>query len=558
MHHHQKQTTSWLFIALVLSNHGIAMASRIEEKHGQDAKLEWFGQNTRQHSTEDFAEAQEEFSTMECHELGVTMRTTMADVSARMAERCNAESCSFSDSESEDIQNLALLAMRITAIADVSDNKMCLPEVLEASNSFQTNAFTERFLASAVSNDARSRFNLAFTEMSHVQEEIHALRGDVVDRRVLLPTNIEDPTVCPSPCLECTTQHNSWFGQQEETFSFKCILNTGDAKPEESGLSCAEPSVRNGIGNRHQSKTWCEVQDWQDLATQTLAISSKVTCGAKAIVAPIQTGHAMSASLRETCEAKESGEAVSQAALDELTELDNTIGDVVSPGNLAIFSVFMAVELTQAVGRLRTATRGSSFIGIDADGAVDTSVGSHSVHSSSNHSYTEGSWRCRRGILSLTRGLFGGMVQIIVGVAYLAIMGTFGLFAACTIWGADAVIAALSPYLGVTQEITVASVSGEAASGAAAAITTNPVAQAVGGAVGSAGAEAAAAASGSAASVAATEAGAAAGAVAVEGAVAEAILAAVAQGLGAITVLVEGYFPWVMLAVVRMLSAIRQ
>jgi len=205
----------------------------------------------------------------------------------------------------------------------------------------------------------------------------------------------------------------------------------------------------------------------------------------------------------------------------------------------------MAVELTQAVGRLRTATRGSSFIGIDADGAVDTSVGSHSVHKSSNHSYTEGSWRCRRGILSLTRGLFGGMVQIIVGVAYLAIMGTFGLFAACTIWGADAVIAALSPYLGVTQEITVASVSGEAASGAAAAITTNPVAQAVGGAVGSAGAEAAAAASGSAASVAATEAGAAAGAVAVEGAVAEAILAAVAQGLGAITVLVEGYFPWV-------------
>lgn len=426
MHHHKKQTTSWLFIALVLSSHGIAMASRIEET-GRDNKLEWFGQN-RQPSRQSFADAQEDFSTMECEELGVTMRATMADVSARMNERCNAETCSFHDSESEEIQSLAVFAMRITAISDVADHKMCLPEVIEASNSFQTSEFTARFLASAVSTEARDRFTLAGAEMTHLQEEIHALRGEVVDRRLLLPTNIEDPAVCPSPCLECTTQHNSWF-QQDEVFSFKCILNTGDVKPEGPGLSCAEPSARNGLGNRHQSKTWCEVQDWQDMAAQILTISSKVTCGAKAVMAPIQTGHAMSASLRETCESKESGEAVSQAALDELTELDNTVGNVVSPGNLAIFSVFMAVEVTQAIGRLRTATRASSFISVDADGAVDSSTGVDSVHHSSNHSYTEGSWRCRRGILSLTRGLFGGVIQIIVGVAYLAIMGSFGLLA---------------------------------------------------------------------------------------------------------------------------------
>ena len=150
--------------------------------------------------------------------------------------------------------------------------------------------------------------------------------------------------------------------------------------------------------------------------------------------------------------------------------LDNTVGDVVSPGNLAIFSVFMAVELTQAVGSLRTATRGSSFISVDANGVIDSSSVGHSVHKSSNHSYTEGSWRCRRSILSLTRGLFGGMVQIIVGVAYLAIMGSFGLLAAATVWGADAVIAALGPFVGVEAGTTVSSVSAEAANGAAAAI----------------------------------------------------------------------------------------
>jgi hypothetical protein len=533
MHQYQKQTTSWFFIALILSNHGIALAVRVEMDH----------QELQPGSLANRADAQEEFSTMSCEELGVAMSATMADVSARMDDRCNAESCSFNDSESEDIQSLAVLAMRITAIADVSDTKMCLPEVLEASTPFQTSQFTEKFLASAVSAEARNRFTLAFSEMTKVQEEIQALRGDVVDRRLLLPTNIEDPAVCPSPCVECSTQHNSWF-KQDEVFSFKCILNAGDDKPEGRGISCAEPEQRRGWGNGHQFKTWCEVQDWQDLASQTLSISSKITCGAKAVMAPIQTGHAMSASLRETCESKESGEAVSQAALDELVELDNTVGDVVSAGNLAIFSVFMAVELTQAVGRLRTSTRGSSFISVDANG--DSSSVEHSVHLSSNHSYTEGSWRCRRSILSLTRGLFGGMIQIIVGVAYLAIMGSFGLIAAATVWGADAVIAALGPYVGVAEGTTVATVSTEAANGAAAAIAANPVAQQAGAAAGTASVDAMAASAGTVATAEATEAAAAAGSAAVEGAAAEAILAAVGEGLAAITVLVEGFFPYVL------------
>jgi hypothetical protein len=193
MHQYKKQTTSWFFIALILSNHGIALAVRVEMDH-QEGKMDQPGSMLGPN------DAQAEFSTMSCEELGTEMSASMADVSARMNDRCNAESCSFRDSESEDIQSLAVLAMRITAIADVSDTKMCLPEVLEASTPFQTSQFTERFLASAVSAEARDRFSLAFSEMTKVQEEIHALRGDVTDRRLLLPTNIEDPCVPFAVC----------------------------------------------------------------------------------------------------------------------------------------------------------------------------------------------------------------------------------------------------------------------------------------------------------------------------------------------------------------------
>lgn len=253
----------------------------------------------------------------------------------------------------------------------------------------------------------------------------------------------------------------------------------------------------------------------------------------------------MSDALRETCESKESGEAVSQAALDELVELDNTVGDVVSSGNLAIFSVFMAVELTSAVGRLRTATRGSSFMSIDADGAIEGSSGEHSTHQSSDPTYTQGSWRCRRGILSLTRGLFGGMIQIIVGVAYLAIMGTFGLLAAATVWGADAVIGVIQPWVIEGEVHTVATLQAGAADSTAAALAANPVVQEIAASAGTASAEAAAAAAGTVVTAEATAAAGAAGTAAVEGAAAEAILSAIGQGLLAITTLVEGYFPWV-------------
>lgn len=432
------------------------MAERVQvHRAGEDSKvdnpLDWL---RRRNPTEDeYRRDQDRFTTMSCDELATEMTAAMYRASTLLNSRCSTLSCSFSADESHEVESLATTAMRVAAISHIADQKLCLPEVLAAAedHSFSSSMYRERFLASAVSGDARERFGRAFDKIAEVQGVIEGLRGSVVDRRLLFPTNIDDPAVCPSPCQSCTTHHNSWH-RAAETFSFKCILNPGDSAPVGRGLQCSEPVMRNSVLHRihsrlssdvdRQFKTWCEVSDWQDLASQTIMISAQLTCGAKSIFAPIQTGDDMSADLHATCVAKESGEAIPQAALDELIELDSTVGNVVSPSNLAIFSLLMSVELTSAVRRLREATRSSdhhplSAVGeygqdVDFSGAAQGAIGDHDVRLAYNHSYEEGSTRqwtgaCRRSIFSLTFGLFTGVIQIVIGVAYLAVMATFGL-----------------------------------------------------------------------------------------------------------------------------------
>lgn len=430
------------------------MAHRINDRinvdvdDNMDNSLDWL---RRRNPTEsEYRRDQDRFTTMSCDHLGTEMTAAMHRATSLLNHRCSVSSCSFSADETHEVESLATTAMRVAAISHTADQKLCLPEVLAAAEpySFSSNMFKERFLASAVSGEAQARFSRAFDKMASVQDDIEALRGSVVDRRLLFPTNIEDPAVCPAPCQSCTTQHNSWH-REEEAFSFKCILNSGDPAPVGLGMQCSEPVVRNSVLHRihsyiredvdRQFKTWCEVSDWQDLASQTIMISAQLTCSAKAIFAPIQMGDDMSEDLLATCIAKESGEALPQAALDELIELDNTVGNVVSPSNLAIFSLLMSVELTSAVGRLRQATRSSDnnlplsaageYGGVDIAGAADVGV---DVRLAYNHTYTEGSTRqwtgaCRRSILSLSLGIFTGVIQIVIGVAYLAAMATFGL-----------------------------------------------------------------------------------------------------------------------------------
>jgi len=370
----QKQTASWLFIAFVLSSHGIAMASRIDNSRRLN-KSEWLGIQHPATQTEIHTE-KDTFSRLSCHELGESLRSEMTQVSDRLTERCNSATCFFGDSERTEIQDLALLSMRLTAIADVADQKMCLPEVIASSGGSLHGRifhFKERFLASAVSEDAQDRFTSAFGQMAELQNKIRFdVRGETKDRRLLIPTNIEDPDVCPSPCQACTTKHNSWMKKDEE-FSFKCILKTGDPKPEGAGFECPDPSPRRGLFHRHRAKTWCIAPHWRNWADQRRVMGATITCGVKAIFAAVHTGEEMSDSLRETCESKELGEIVSQEGLDELMRLDNTAaGHVVSAGNLAALSVFVSVEVLEAVSRLRLDTRGSSLISVDSDGADES------------------------------------------------------------------------------------------------------------------------------------------------------------------------------------------
>jgi len=449
---HQRQTTGWLFVVLLLTNHGIGMAHRVN----MDAKVDYQLDRLRRRNPigeSEYRRDQDRFTTMTCNQLGTEMTAAMLRATSLLNHRCSVSSCSFSADESHEVESLATTAMRVAAISQVADQKLCLPEVLAAAepHSISSNIFKERFLASAVSGKAQTRFRRAFDKMASVQDDIEALRGSVIDRRLLLPTNIEDPAVCPAPCKSCTTRHNSW-SRDEEVFSFKCILDSGDPAPVGLGMQCSEPVVRNSVLHRihshiredvdRQFKTWCEVSDWQDLASQTIMISAQLTCSAKAIFAPIQTGDDMSEDLLATCIAKESGEAVPQAALDELMELDNTVGNVVAPSNLAIFSLLMSVELTSAIGRLRLATRSSDSLhgatgeygGVDFARAAD---GGRDVRSAYNHTYTEGSTRqwtgaCRRSILSLSIGLFTGVIQVVIGIGYAGALYAFTSLALLT------------------------------------------------------------------------------------------------------------------------------
>jgi len=456
---HHKHISGWLFIALLMSNHGIGMAYRIQENQPDyihDVIKDWSDWALSVPTNPNYEREQDHFNTMSCAQLAERMAAVMLRADALMTTKCSESSCGFGGGEMYDVEAFATTAMRIVAISHVADEKLCLPEVQAAAHTFTfpANTYKERFLNSARTVDARDRFDRAFNKMAEVQEMIESLRGDVTDRRLIFPRNIEDPAVCPSPCQQCTTEHNSWHLEDEE-FSFKCILNTGDPAPRGRGFECGEPVLRNSVIGMHllpgsdpnarRSKTWCTVHDWQNLASETLFISAKLTCGAKAIFAPIQTGENMSEGLLATCESKEMGEAVTQADLDALIELDETIGNVVSPSNLAIFSLLMSVEITRAVGRLRQDTRepnqGNSHAAqssaregaynVGFEGAIIGVSGNHNVRLAYNHTYREYSvldvfGPCRRSLLSLTTQLFGGVVEVINGIAFLGVAAFFG------------------------------------------------------------------------------------------------------------------------------------
>lgn len=67
------------------------------------------------------------------------------------------------------------------------------------------------------------------------------------------------------------------------------------------------------------------------------------------------------------------------------------------------------------------------------------------------HTYNRGSFACRRGLLSLTYGLFTGMLEVVIGLAYLAVMGVFGLIAVIAVFGFDDTFFALAPFVpGIT------------------------------------------------------------------------------------------------------------
>jgi len=448
----------WFFIALILSNHGIAMAARINIHRGAEYGS---GGNIAKGPNSQLRNAHETYQQMSCDELAVQMAQALEDSASRVRDHRDGTSA-FSEMGADEVRSVALQTIQISAIADVADRKLCLPEVVNGGQAsvieslFFVRSAEQTFVSAATSEEASDRFRRAFSRMSTVQSDLANLHGQVLNRHTLLPNEIEDPANCPSPCNSCTRDHNSW-SQESEDFSFKCILDAGVARPYGDGFTCEEPTPRRS--NANEQKAWCEVHHWQAVAAQTMDISAKAACGARSILAPLQHGGDMSEMAVTACEKEMTGEALTQEEISELRRLDSEIDEVVSPGDLASFSLFLIIELVLTISELRLRSRTPSSL-VEAQQPADT----HIAHIS-------GSFRCRRSILSLANGLFGAMIEIVVGIAYLAIMGTLGLLAAMSVFGADAVVATLAPAAGLG-----AATMGELLGGASEAVS-NRIAQ---------------------------------------------------------------------------------
>jgi len=424
MANHRHTFAPWFFIALILSNHGIAMASRLELQFREDH----LGMGPNQA----VERAHDTYRRMSCGELGVVMERVTGEAVTWLQGMSV-----FTGMTDDEVESIVLFTVQISSIADVADMKLCLPEVF---NSGQVNANLDhfrsseaRFITAASSEEARDRFERAFSRLRGFQSDLSSLNGQVLNRHVLLPENVENPAVCPSPCTSCTREHNSWF-REAETFTFKCIMEAGASVPEGEGFSCEEPTVRRS--NSREQKSWCEVHDWEAVAAQTSEIAAKTACWVRSVVAPLQHGGDMSEMAIAACEKEMTDEALSQDEINELRRLDSEIDEVVDPGNLAAFSLFLIAEVVTAISELRLRSRAQGSL-------IETNTSDRPV------SYTQGSWRCRRSVLSLTAGLFGAMIEIVIGVAYLAVMGTLGLLAAMSVFGADAVVATLAPAVGL-------------------------------------------------------------------------------------------------------------
>lgn len=456
MAQHRRTLAPWFFIALVLSNHGIAMAARINAHHQAENVLG----NTVKGPNGQLRNAHETYQQMTCDELAVQMAQALGDAANRVQDHHDGTSA-FSDMGAEQVRSVALLTIRVSAIADVADTKLCLPEVINSGQISEHlehfRSAEETFVNAATSEEAKDRFHRAFSRMSAVQSDLADLHSQVLNRHVLLPNDIEIPANCPAPCNSCTREHNSW-SQDTEDFRFKCIMDSGVSRPYGEGFTCEAPSPRRS--NANEQKSWCEVHHWQAAAAQTVDISAKAACGARSILAPLQHGGDMSEMAVMACEKQMTGEALTQEEINELRRLDSEIDEVVSPGNLASFSLFLIVELVVTISELRLQSRSpSSLVEVDQPANAPPIA------------YTQGSWRCRRSILSLANGLFGAMIEIVIGIAYLAIMGTLGLLAAMSVFGADAVVATLAPHAGLS-----AVTMGEVLGGASAAVS-NRIAQ---------------------------------------------------------------------------------
>lgn len=208
----------------------------------------------------------------------------------------------------------------------------------------------------------RERLVRSYADIGRWRDNMVNGAGSILDRSLIFPKNVEDPDVCPAPCLRCTRDHNSIIFDNDEQLSFKCILPRRGNTPPSSDFNCSEPVRRNSLQGQitGQRKTWCDVQSWHTSHDQAVTLAANVKCGAEAILGPLRHGIEMEERVREACQSVETSQATEALVAQQYHEFVVIDDGIASPAENAAFRIFMNLGMYEGLADVRRAARGNT------------------------------------------------------------------------------------------------------------------------------------------------------------------------------------------------------
>lgn len=352
---------AWALVVLLLSHRAIAARFAVEETASHDRQEPSVDGNVRHQALLD----REEAGQLSCQDLPHLMALILDKCAIALTDATRQRVL-----DGQHCRELPQNAMRVAALTWIADRHHCLPEMMSA---VPVREQVDRLInlwgripGSALSRESRRRMERAKMNFDNWQDDLLIGASSILDRRLVIASNVEDPDVCPEPCLRCQKRGSST--RTDDHFSFKCVLSAGTEPPTRHDMNCSEPEPREGAMGHifGERKSWCDVHGWRRTAEQTAAISASITCASLGAIGPLQHGREMPESVRETCVDGELGRVVPRAKLLQFRDYAGSVDSVVSSAERSAFSVFMSIGIARGLAALRMAARGNAQHGTEA------------------------------------------------------------------------------------------------------------------------------------------------------------------------------------------------